>query len=173
LGELFLGGGGPYSGPPSRTTEEGEEIFKSAVEEAKHAGVPKKQRIFISHAWEYGDDYRRMEKMLDEASDFDYADYSVPEHDPLHTKTKKELIDALYNQIRPTNVVIVLAGMYVPYREWIQKEIDIALELGKPIIGVVPWGSTKVPRAIQDVADEIVGWNTRSITDAIRRVSKQ
>ena len=41
MGRLFLGGGGSYSGPPSRTTEEGEETFKSAVEEANMRAYPK------------------------------------------------------------------------------------------------------------------------------------
>ena len=166
-----MGGGGTYSGPPSRTTKEGEKIFKSAVEEAKHARGLKSYRVFVSHAWEYTDQYRRLEKMLDEAPEFDYSNYSVPEHDPLHAKMKKELVEALYNQIRPTNVVIIIAGMYVPYREWIQKEIDIAVEMGKPIIGITPRGSQKIPQAVQDVAEEIVSWNTSSIVNAIRKYS--
>jgi len=129
----------------------------------------KTYRIFISHAWEYNYDYYRLTEMLKDAPYFNWKNYSVPEHDPKHVRTKKELIQALYNQIRPTNIVIILAGMYVPYREWIQKEIDIALELGKPILGVLPWGAQRIPRAIQDYADEIVRWNTASIVDAIRR----
>jgi hypothetical protein len=32
--------------------------------------------------------------------------------------------------VRPTHVVLIISGMYIPYREWIQKEIDIAEELG-------------------------------------------
>jgi hypothetical protein len=80
-----------------------------------------------------------------------------------------QLVAALYNQIRPTNVVIIMAGMYVPYREWIQKEIDIAVEMGKPIIGIAPMGSKKIPKEVQDAANEIVGWNTQSIVRAIRK----
>jgi len=164
-----LGGGGSYSGPPSRTPEEGEQVFKTAVEEAEYARKP---RLFVSHAWEYSDQYRSLVKMLDKEQGFDYSNYSVPEHDPLNTKSKKELVDALYNQIRPTNVVIILAGMYVPYREWIQKEIDIAVEMGKPIIGIAPWGSQKIPKEVQDAANEIVGWNTQSIVTAIRKYTQ-
>jgi len=58
--------------------------------------------------------------------------------------------------------------MYVSYRYWIQKEIDIALEMGKPILGIMPWGSLRIPQAVQDAADEIVGWSTSSIVTAIR-----
>lgn len=163
-----MGGGGSYSGPPSRTMEEGEKVFRSAVEEVEHARASKTHRIFISHAWEYSDQYQRVETMLNDAQRFAWQNYSVPEHDPLHVKTKKELEEALYNQIRPANAVIILAGMYVPYREWIQKEIDIAVKMGKPIIAIAPRGSQKIPRAVQEVADVIVSWNTQSIVGAIR-----
>jgi hypothetical protein len=163
-----LGGGGSYSGPPSRTAEESERIFITAVEEVKHA-APKRHGIFISHAWDY-DHYSRIENMLDEAEDFEYRNYSVPKHDPKHARTDRELEEALYNQIRPASVVIILAGMYANYRKWIQKEIDIAVEMGKPIIAVAPRGSQRMPQAVQEVADEIVGWNTASIVDAIRRL---
>lgn len=166
---IILGGGGSYAGPPSRTTEEGERLFRNAVEEAEHA-VPKMYGLFISHAWDY-DHYQRIENMLDEAEDFEYRNYSVPEHDPLHARTDRELEEALYNQIRPASVVIILSGMYAHYRKWIQKEIDIAVEMGKPIIAVVPRGGLRMPQEVQEVADEIVGWNTASIVDAVRRLS--
>lgn len=165
-----MGGGGTYLGPSSRTPEENEKIFGSAVDEVKH-GTPGRYGIFICHAWDY-DDYERIENMLDEAEGFDYRNYSVPEHDPLHARGDKELENALYDQIKPASVVIVLAGMYVPHREWIQKEIDIALKMGKPIIAVAPHGSERMPQEVQEVADAIVGWNTASIVDAIRRLSK-
>lgn len=67
--------------------------------------------------------------------------------------------------------VIVLSGLYVAYSYWIQKEIDIALRFGKPIIGVKPWGRERVSGIIQEVAREIVGWRTDSIISAIRRHS--
>jgi len=170
IGGIILGGGGSYSGPSSRTTEEGEGIFRTAVEEVERA-MPRRYGIFISHAWDYGDHYRRMEDMLDEAEDFEYTNYSVPEHDPKHARTDRELEEALRNQIRPASAVIILAGMYAHYRAWIQKEIDIAREMGKPIIAVRPRGGQRMPQEVQEVADEIVGWNTASIVDAIKRLS--
>jgi len=127
----------------------------------------KTYRAFISHAWIYNEDYYKLEKMLNEAPYFEWRNYSVPEHDPLDSDRKLE--EALRRQIRPTNIVLILAGMYAAYRKWIQKEIDIAVEMGKPIIGIRPWGQERVPQAVQDAAREIVGWNTSSIVSAIRR----
>ena len=61
--------------------------------------------------------------------------------------------------------------MYVNHRKWIQEEIDIAQSYSKPIIGVIPWGQERVPIEVQKIAEEMVGWQTSSIVDAIRRWS--
>ncbi len=123
-------------------------------------------RLFISHAWDYSDEYNRLIYMLNGAPWFRYANYSVPEDDRL---PNKQLKLGFYNQIRPVNIVVILSGMYVSYSDSIQTEIEIALDLEKPIIGIMPWGSNRMPQAVQNAADEIVGWNTSTIVDAIRR----
>ena len=129
----------------------------------------KRYRIFITHAWIHNDSYYRLINMLNSTTNFHYENYSVPEHKPLETRTKRELTQALSNQIRPVNIIIILAGMYVNYREWIDKEINIARELNKPIIGIQPRGSQRTPQIIREVSKTIVGWNTQSIINAIRR----
>jgi hypothetical protein len=133
----------------------------------------KTYNIFISHAWRYSDDYNRLVNLLNKALRFKWRNYSDPRHDPVIDpntdaglrKMKKELDE----QIRPASCVIVISGMYVAYRYWIQTEIKIATRYQKPIIGVMPWGQERTPQTVQDVADEMVGWNTDSIVSAIRR----
>lgn len=131
--------------------------------------------VFISYAWTYNENYYRLEKMLDDASNFKWKNYSVPSHDPLldpdNPSYKKLLFKELEEQIRPVHCVFVISGMYVNYREWIQKEINIAKSYGKPIIGIKPRGHERVPQAVQAAADIMVGWNTDSIIDAIRNNS--
>lgn len=128
--------------------------------------------LFISHAWKYGDEYNRLVDMLNEAPNFKWRNYSCPEHDPAVDPDSEaegeKLIQELTNQIKPVNCVIILSGMYVAYRYWIQKEIDIAVEYNKPIVGVKPWGAQRIPEAVKNVADKIVGWKTDSIVGAIR-----
>ena len=126
--------------------------------------------LFIGHAWTYAYEYYRIIEFLDSAPYFYYSNYSVPEHDPLHSHDIDELENQLRQQIRPAEVVIVLAGMYVAYSDWIQFEIDYSLSLAKPILGVLPWASQRVPAAVSSAADELVGWNTNSIVSAIRRL---
>lgn len=126
-------------------------------------------RIFISHAWRYSQEYERLVRLLASYPWFKYRNYSVPSYRPLKVSSEQELVQALYRQIRPVHIVIVLSGLNVNYRYWIQKEIEIALTLGKLIIGIKPWGRKRVPELIKIVANEIVGWNTKSIVNAIRR----
>ena len=124
--------------------------------------------VFISHSWKHDDDYDRLEKMLNEAPNFKWKNFSVPWNDPLSASTDIGLTRALWDQISPTSITVILAGMYANNSKWIQKEIDIALEMQKPIIAVEPWGQERTPKAIQDVATKIVKWNTSSIISAIR-----
>ena len=73
--------------------------------------------------------------------------------------------------MRPANIVVILAGMYAAYSEWIEFEIDFATEIGKPMIGIKSWGQERIPRIVQDSVLEMVGGQTRSIVAAIRKWS--
>lgn len=127
-------------------------------------------RIFISHAWSYSDSYNQMIALLDSENNFDYRNYSVPRADPVEANSTARLREKLRHQIGPTQVVIVIAGMYFNHSGWIQYEIDYALYCGKPIIGVRPRGAERTPQAVVDAATEMVNWSTVSIVDAIRRL---
>ena len=127
-------------------------------------------RIFISHAWTYNEGYYRLIEYLDAAPNFSYQNYSVPEHDGV--TGGNQLGENLRNQIRPVHVVVVLGGMYVAHSNWLKFEINFAKSIGKPILAVRPWGAERMPEELTAVADEIVGWNTSSIVDAIRRLAR-
>ncbi len=137
----------------------------------------KSYNLFISHAWKYGSEYDRLVELLDKKHGFSYNNYSAPKHKPLQNLdstdvTKKlEIMKAIDRKISPASCVLVISGMYVLYREWMQYEIDTAIKMKKPIIGVEPWGSERIPVAVSSVANEMVGWNTDSIVCAIKRLS--
>jgi hypothetical protein len=124
--------------------------------------------LFISHAWKYDDDYYRLVKLLENAIYFRWRNYSVPQHDPLDANNTPRLAESLKQQIRPVNVVLIISGMYVYHRDWIQYEIEVAQSYQKPIIGIEPWGSQRIPAEVQSAAITMVGWNTNSIVTAIR-----
>jgi hypothetical protein len=127
--------------------------------------------IFISHSWDYNEGYYSMADKIKSYPNLVTRNYSVPQHDSLNTKTDKELYEALCRQIKPVNVVLVLAGMYVNNRKWIQKEIEIAKLYNKPIIAIKPWNAQKMPLELELSADVVVNWNVDSVVDAIRKYS--
>jgi MTH538 TIR-like domain (DUF1863) len=133
----------------------------------------KTYRLFISHAWSYDAGYLRVAKMFVAAPRFFWHNYSAPSSKPVvDARTiigKRRLRAELADQIRPVGCVVVVAGMYVAYREWIQVEIDIATGWGKPIVGIRPWGAARTPTAVSSVADEMVNWNSTSVVAAVRR----
>ena len=130
-------------------------------------------RIFISHAWKYGDDYTRLTGLLDTASLFLYYNYSAPREKPLFPLgtpyTSAEIAQKIAQKISPAQVTLVIAGMYTAYRDWMKYEIDESLRMGKPIIGIKPWGNILVPTYVSQNANIVVGWNTDSIISAIRK----
>lgn len=135
-------------------------------------GSEKMYNLFISHSWTYSDAYERLTELLDNAKYFSYKNYSVPKNDPIHdANNDRELYEAIKQQIKYASVVIILAGVYSSYSKWIDKEIEIAQYLGKPIIAVEPWGAEKTSIKVKNPADKIVGWNTDSIVSAIREKS--
>ncbi|MFB0920225.1 MAG: TIR domain-containing protein [Oscillospiraceae bacterium] len=133
--------------------------------------------VFISHAWKYGDEYDRLVRLLDNASNFAYYNYSAPAEKPLQNlnstdvTTKNQIKAAIDRKISASSCVLVISGMYTAYREWMQYEIDSAKSMRKPIIAIRPWGSQVMPTVVSLAATEIVGWNTDSVISAIRRHS--
>lgn len=127
--------------------------------------------ILISHSWDYNDQYTTVKGWLDSTSYFRWTDYSVPITKPLDVDGIRAQKQSIRNRISMCSCVIILSGMYVAYSDWIDYEIDTAVSLGKPIIGVKPWGQERVPLKVQNSADIMVGWNASSVVDAVRQYS--
>lgn len=111
--------------------------------------------------------------LLDKAPRFEYRNYSVPKDNPVHNApTSKALYDAIRDRVRFCEIVIIMAGKYSTYSEWINNEIRIAkIDFDKPILAVKPWANTQVSSTVRDNADMLVSWNTSSIINAIRELT--
>lgn len=54
--------------------------------------MSKTYNLFISHSWAYSDTYDGLLRLLNKDYTFNYANYSVPKNDPVHTNgTDKQL----------------------------------------------------------------------------------
>ena len=108
---------------------------------------------------------------MKEAKNFRVSDFSIPEGKRLPTKNDDELKARLRQHIVRCNCIIILSGMYVDYSDWIDFEIDTAVDLGKPIIGLEPRGQERVPLKVQNVANVMIGWTSSSVINAVRTYS--
>lgn len=132
--------------------------------------------LFISHSWAYSDEYEGLLDLLDSDPYFTYRNYSVPKDDPIHdAPTKSELREAIKKQMAPASCVLILAGVYSTYSEWINEEIDLAQnEFGTPkkIIAIEKWGAERTSAVVKEAADKVVKWQAKSIIEAIRSVTQ-
>lgn len=125
-------------------------------------------RIFISHSWNYSEQYDKIEEFLRQEG-VHFCNHSVPKDSPIHTNgTDKQLEEAIEAKIKGCSCVIILAGVYSTYSKWINKEIKISQEYSKPIIAVEPWGSERTSSVVKNAATVVVKWQAKSVADAVR-----
>lgn len=128
-----------------------------------------KPNVFVSHRWQYGDDYYNLISKLNQYG-LPHLNYSVPEHNPLDANRINQIKSALREQVRQCNYFLVFANMAIGNSNWCKFEVDVASEYGKPILSVRPHGyNGNIPLFIQEADTEggPIGFNTPSI---IRRI---
>ena len=128
-------------------------------------------RIFVTHCWETSDDYLRVFEYLESQRNFFYRNYSAPEQRP--QGDKEALRENLRKQIAPCEAVIGLSSLFDAHQEPFTFQLLFAQASHKPVILMKPFGARKeVPKAILDLANEVVDWDERALVDAIRRQAR-
>jgi Thoeris protein ThsB, TIR-like domain len=128
-------------------------------------------RVFVAHAFESDDDYRRVFEYLESSRNFFYKNCSVPELPP--GLDKDGLRQELRKQINLAEAVLIPAGSYERNRDWVDFELNCAKGFDKPVVVLNMFGiKAKLPVQLEALADEIVEWNDRDIVDAIKRQAR-
>ena len=129
-------------------------------------------RLFITHAWETSDDYLRVFEYLESAKNFFYRNYSTPDKPPGGDKEAQR--EDLRRQIAPTEVVIAVSGLYDTHKDLLTFQLLFAQASKKPVLLMKPFGAKQAtPKAILDLASEVVEWDERALVDAIRLHARQ
>lgn len=115
--------------------------------------------LFISHNGEGDEEYLEFIRRLVEASDFEWKDHGIP---------NKNSQDDLRQQINNSDIVIILSGLYSKHHDLIKNQVDLALQLNKPIILIRPYGLEEVPAELEKIAKGVVGWNRVCIVEMIQ-----
>lgn len=127
-------------------------------------------RLFISHSWAYTDSYEKVVDLIKKGN-LSFYNHSVPKDDPVHTNgSDQELYDAIKRKMNGIDCLVILAGVYSTYSKWINKEIEIAKAMNKPIVAIEPWASERTSSIVKNNADKIVKWQSSSIVNAIKEL---
>ena len=128
-------------------------------------------RLFVTHAWENSDDYLRVFEYLESSRNFFYRNYSTPDRRP--DGDKEALREDLRRQITPVEAVIALSSLYTAQPDLLTFQLLYSQANHKPVVLMKPFGSGReAPKAILDLADEVVEWDERALVDALRRQAR-
>ena len=129
-------------------------------------------KLFVTHFWEENEDYFRVFEYLESDSNFYYQNFSSPDRHP-PAGDKEAVREDLRRQIAPAEVLIVPAAHVERYGEIIMFQVNYAKSQEKPVVALEAYGlKVPVPKALRDVADEVIEWDKRSLIDSIRRQAR-
>ncbi len=128
-------------------------------------------RLFVTHAWEENESYLRVFEYLEASGNFYYRNTSLPQSKrPVDKESERE---ELRRQIAPCEVVVALPSVYQRAADLVLFQLNFAKSADRPIIVMENFGTQEtVPKAMTELADELVGWNERSLIDALRRQAR-
>ena len=121
--------------------------------------------LFLTHGFRPHDDWERAAALLDQNFGLGWRNFSVPWHDPAldpNTEADFRSIEAdLLSQITFCHVVLFLDGIYRTRagRRWMDVQVAIARDLGKPIIGLPPWNETALSKEGRALVTAVGHWN--------------
>lgn len=137
-------------------------------------GVNKMARdinVFISHSWTYNEELVRLRSLLENRPYFKVSFHEVTRTEPINSMNSDYIKRVLTEKISNSDVVLAISGIYASHSDWMAWEMDKAIELGKPVLGIIPHGAQRISQAVTSRETESVRWNTESIVDAIRRLA--
>lgn len=126
--------------------------------------------LFVSHK---GEDAKKIDafKKLMEKKGYDFRDSSIRESEPNRAKNENYIkSEILAPAIKWAGTLVVLIGKDTHKSDWVNWEINYAMEHGKRIIGVFLNGEAdaKLPEALKEFGDACVGWDSAKIDEAIK-----
>lgn len=126
----------------------------------------KKKNVFISHRWDYSEDYERISEVLDRTK-YDVSDRSVESSEPL-VGTKKEITDAIKGKIDTASIILAPARpAAVTPGSMGRAEINYAISKNKKIIAVDTGTTDNIASFWKEKDIDVVACRKDSIENAI------
>lgn len=129
-------------------------------------------RVFVSHLFEADADYLRVFEYMESRDRFFYLNTANP--DDLPTEPGSDPMKAtLLAQIQRAEIIVLPVATFERNTDLVRYQMDAAQANKIPILAVRSFGGTvAIPKEVLDRADDLVEWNDRVITDAVRRLAR-
>lgn len=134
--------------------------------------MAKEYKIFISHSWQHTNTLEALRSLLNERGYFSATYEESTKNNPINSENESYVKTRLAKKIGDSDIILALAGVYASHSSWMEWELDKALELGTPIIGVIPRGQQRISTIVSSRSVIDVRWNTESIITSIRAHAK-
>lgn len=129
-------------------------------------------RLYAVHGWQQDEDYVRLFEYMESADNFFYRTLSDPNAQSPQgdgTAARRSLINEALKQ---TECVVCTAGTWEHFNDWARFTVETARSLDIPVVAVEHFGPKNIDIRLKGHAAETVGWDSRSIVDAIRREAR-
>lgn len=134
--------------------------------------MAKEYKIFISHSWQYTDTLEALRNLINGRGYFSATYEESTKDNPINSERESYVKTRLAKKIGDSDIILALAGVYASHSSWMEWELDKALDLGVPIVGVIPRGQERISSVVSSRSIVDVRWNTESIIAAIRAHAK-
>ena len=129
-----------------------------------------KKNVFISHVHEDDELLPKLKDLISKAG-MEVSDYSINSDKPNEASNedyiKREILSP---RIQAASTMVVLITHDTAQSDWVNWEINHAVEQGKNVVGVFAQGATDadIPEALRKYGDAaVVGWQSERVVDAI------
>lgn len=127
------------------------------------------KNVFISHIHEDDDGLAKLKDLVAKGG-LVVRDSSINSANPNNAKAPDYIkTQILAPQIQWAGTLVVYITSNTKDSAWVNWEIEYAAKEGKRIVGVYAHGANEcdIPEALEKYADDVRGWNSEGIVDAI------
>lgn len=127
------------------------------------------KNVFISHIHEDDDGLAKFKDLVAKGG-LTVRDSSINSTNPNNAKDPDYIkTQILAPQIQWASTLVVYITPETKNSEWVNWEIEYAAKQGKRIVGVYAQGANEcdIPEALEKYADDVRGWNSEGVVDAI------
>ena len=129
-------------------------------------------RIFVCHLFKEDVDYQRVFEYLESREKFFYINYANPDNVP-GAGGIEAIKEEYRNQIKPAEIIVLPVAIFEQNQDLVRFQMDVAEAFKKPILAIQSFGGTvALQKEVVDRAADVVEWNDRVLTDAIRKVAR-